>query len=118
MHKAMNAKRKSEMRFEQLNQLVDDIAPTLPTPAHVAVLFCCYRHARERGHFQVSTKRIADGARVSERHAKRLIDDLERFEVIEMEREHQGPIPRRYRITGNAAMVTPMSPLNEATHPI
>lgn len=118
MHKAMDAKRKSEMRFEQLNQLVDDIAPTLPTPAHVAVLFCCYRHARERGHFQVSTKRISASTKVSPRHARRIIDDLEQLKVIELMREHNGPIARQYRITGNPAIGTPMSPLDDRDHPI
>ncbi len=118
MHKALDAKRKSAMRFEQLNQIVDDIAPSLPTPAHVAVLFCCYRHARELGHFQVSTNRIAQSTKVSPRHARRIIDDLEQWKVIEMEREHNGPIPRQYRITGNRAIGTPMSPLDEKDHPI
>lgn len=111
------SKRKSSERFEQLNLIVDEVAPKLPTPAHVAVLFCCFRHARERGHFQVSTRRIATSSKVSERHAKRIIDDLERLQVIAMEREHQGPIPRRYRITGRCAIVTPTSPINQTCHP-
>ncbi len=118
MHKAADARRKSTMRFEQLNQLVDDIAPTLPTTAHVAVLFCCYRHARELGHFQVSTRRISEATKVSERHVKRVINDLERGSVIKMEREHQGPIPRQYRITGNAFNGDSLSPLQDTDHPI
>ena len=118
MHKAMDAKRKSAMRFEQLNQLVDDIAPSLPQTAHVAVLFCCYRHARERGHFQVSARRIAEATKLSERHVKRVLDDLERGEVIEMVREHNGPIPKQYQITGNPFNSDTMSPLAVTNHPI
>lgn len=110
----MNAKRKSHKRFEQLNQIVDAISPTLPTAAHVAVLFICYRHARENGRFQVSTKRIANSSTLSERHVKRIMDDLERLLVIRMETEHQGPVPRRYRITGQPAMVTSMSPIEDS----
>lgn len=113
----MHQKKKSDLRFAQLNLIADKIAPTLPTSAHVAVLFCCYRHARELGHFQVSTKRIARTTKISERHARRIIDDLERFKVIAIEREHQGPIARQYRITGEAVIGTPMSPLEDATHP-
>ena len=111
-------KRKSANRFAQLNQIADRIAPSLPTTAHVAVLFCCFRHARELGHFQVSTKRIAATARISERHARRIVDDLERLKVIKLEVEHQGPIARRYRITGACAMGTPMSPIDNTSHPI
>lgn len=99
MHR-IQPKRKSQQRFQQLNRIVDDIAPTLPSASHVAVLLCCYRHARTGGAFQVSTKRIAEACRLSHRQVRRVIDDMETGGVIEMTKEHEGPIPRRYRITG------------------
>jgi|GEM_PF-2171833 len=103
MHKAAPPKRKSLKRFEQLNHIVDVVSPTLPSASHVAVLLICYRHAREGGSFTVSTKRIANACRLSERHTKRIVDDLEATGVIVMESEHAGPIPRKYRITGQPA---------------
>lgn len=99
----MKAKRKSSQRFEQLNRLVDNVAPSLPSPSHVAVAMVCYRHARENGAFQVSTKRIATSAAIHPRHARRILDDLEKWLVIEMTKDHTGPIPKRYRFTGRLA---------------
>lgn len=96
-------KRKSTQRFEQLNLLVDVVCPSLTSPSHVAVVMVCYRHARENGEFQVSTERIARAVRLSERHVKRVLDDLERASVLKMKLEHRGPIPRRYRFTGKPA---------------
>lgn len=96
-------KRKSTKRFEQLNRLVDDINPTLPTATHAAVLMTCFRHGGPGGGFRVSTARIARSTCISERQAKRVIDQLESCGVIELLQEHQGPIPRQYRITGRVA---------------
>ncbi len=96
-------KRKSQLRFEQLNRIADVIAQTLPTSTHVAVLMIAYRHAGPGGQFSVSTNRIADACRISDRWAKNVIDDLERLGVIVMLQDHKGPIPRRYKITGRAA---------------
>ena len=103
MHKGPGPKRKSQKRFEQLNHIVDNVAPTLASASHVAVMLICYRHAREGGTFQVSNRRIAHSAGVTERHVKRVMGDLESCGAIELQREHQGPIPRRYRITGRSA---------------
>lgn len=96
-------KKKSAKRFEQLNRLADDITPTLPTSTHVAVLMLCYRHGRAGGTFRVSTSRLARSARISGRQARRVLDDLEGSGVIELLKEHQGPVPRLYRITGKVA---------------
>jgi DNA-binding MarR family transcriptional regulator len=90
-------KRKSSRRFEQLNLIVDEIALTLGSPAHVAVLLCCFRHAGTGGRFAVSTARIAASCRLSKRQAVRIVDQLERAGVIEMISDHQGPIAKRYR---------------------
>jgi len=93
------SKKKSERRFEQLNMIVDDIAPTLPTPSHVAILLCCFRHGRGAGYFRVSTNRLAKSSCIGKRQVQRVIDDFEKTGIIELVTEHQGPIPRTYRIT-------------------
>jgi hypothetical protein len=98
-----NAKSKSQKRFEQLNRIVDRIAPTLQTPSQVAVLLVCYRHAFERGHFRVSIRRIADATRLSTRQVMRVMDQLRRLGVIDLLEEHRGPVPAQYRITGELA---------------
>ncbi len=95
-------KRKSQRRFEQFNRIVDVIGPTLPSSSHLSVLCVAWRHAMASGEFQVSTKRIAQSCRLSTRWVKAILDELELGEVISMTKEHQGPIPRRYKITGKA----------------
>jgi predicted ArsR family transcriptional regulator len=75
----------------------------LRNPTRVAVILVCYRHADENGEFEVSNKRIAKAVCLSERQAKRVLNDLERIGVLKLLKEHQGPIPRRYRITGKPA---------------
>jgi len=95
-------KRKSERRFAQLNQIVDEIAPTLPTASHVAVLLACYRHGRGAGFFRVSTARVAKSVRLSKRQTQRVLDDLERADVVTLVTEHSGPIPRTYKISFRA----------------
>lgn len=96
-------KRKSHKRFEQLNELIDGITGTLPTPTHGMALMVCFRHGRPGGRFRVAIDRIADSAGISRRQAQRVLDDLERMGVVELLKEHQGPIPRLYRITGRRA---------------
>lgn len=92
------AKRKSARRFEQLNEIIDEIAPKLPGPSHVAVLLCCFRHGRGAGYFRVSTARLARSTTLQHRRVRYVMDELERMGVIEMITEHKGPIPRTYRI--------------------
>jgi|SRR6056297_1908071 len=101
-------KKKSQKRFEQLNRIVDDIAPTLPTSTHVAALLVCFRHGRGAGFFRVSTRRLAKSIGVKVRQTKSILDDLEQAGVIVLTKEHQGPIPRTYRIT--------FKPANGAAH--
>ncbi len=91
-------KGKSSKRFEQLNLIIDDIAPKLPTAAHVAVLVCCFRHGRGLGFFRVSTQRIAKSTKLQRRRVQYIMDDLERQGVVVLVAEHKGPIPRTYRI--------------------
>lgn len=110
-------KGKSAKRFELLNRLWDEITETLPTSTHVAVLGCCYRHARVGGYFRVSTGRLARSTKVGQRQARRVLDDLERQGVIELVREHDGPIPRVYRITGKAANGDTHDPIKNLSTP-
>lgn len=96
-------KRKSTKRFEQLNRIVDIIAPTLPTPSHVAVLLCCFRHGRENGYFRVSTPRLAKTVGLKNRRVQDIIDSLVKLNVLEFVSEHIGPIPRTYKINYKVA---------------
>jgi hypothetical protein len=101
-------KKKSARRFEQLNAIVDDIAPKLPSVSHVAVLLCCFRHGRGLGFFRVSTQRIAKATNLQRRRVQYILDDLERLGAVVLVSEHQGPIPRTYRI--------PFTSVNGALH--
>ena len=96
--KGETPKRKSHNRWEQFNRIVDDIACKLPTASHVAVLMVCFRHGRGAGFFRVSTGRIAESVKLKERRVKYILDELETAGIITLIKEHQGPIPRTYRI--------------------
>lgn len=91
-------KKRSDQRWEQHNYLVDEINPRLKNSTYIAVLWACFRHGRGFGYFRASTNRIAKCARTSKRNVQRIIDDLEKWKVIELITEHKGPIPRTYRI--------------------
>lgn len=119
MHKPA-PKRKSQKRFEQLNEIVDVIAPTLPTASHVAVLLCCFRHGRGAGYFRASTARIAKSTALKRRRVQYILDELEAMNVIVLKAEHQGPIPRTYQIrlsVNGAPHCTIKTKTNGATPP-
>ena len=90
---------KSNKRFEHVNDLVDRIAPTMPSAAYVAVLLVAWRHAKNR-HFRVSAKQFSDQTRVSLRHTRAVLDHLEQASVIQLVTERKGTLPRVYRFTG------------------
>ncbi len=96
-------KRRSQKRFEQLNHLVDNVAPSLPSATHTAALLCCYRHAKPSGVFSVSTDRLAAAIGVKRRRMQQIFDELESLGVIRLIEPHKGPLPAKYLITGNAA---------------
>ncbi len=96
-------KRKSQLRFEQLNLIVDEVAPSLRSPSQVAVLVVCYRHASPSGKFGICTARIAKSSKLSHRQARRVLDELEALGVIKSLSDHVGPIAKQYRITGKRA---------------
>ncbi len=95
----MNPKRKSQKRFEQANDLVDRIGPTLPSPTHLAVLFIAWRHATN-GRFRVSARQFSTAMSGSLRNVRRVLDELETAGVISIQSESQGTIPRTYKFTG------------------
>jgi hypothetical protein len=92
-----NGSKKNAQRWEQMNYLVDEIAPKLKNATYIAVLWVCFRNGKGFGYFRVSAVRIAKCARTSKRNVQRILDDLERWGVIELTTEHKGPIPRTYR---------------------
>src|SRR6056297_3047546 len=100
-------KRKSQQRFEQLNFLVDVVAPSLTKPSQVAAILACYRHATPSGTFRVSTERLARSISVSHRQARRIMDELVDLDVLVVASEHSGPVPRQYRFTGRRASKPP-----------
>ena len=87
-------------RFEHVNDLVDRIAPTMPSAAYVAVLFVAWRHTKNM-HFRVSAKQFSKQACISLRYAREVLDDLEQASVIHLVSERKGTLPRVYRFTGN-----------------
>ena len=91
-------KRRSDERWEQHNYLVDTINPRLKSSSYIAVLWVCFRNGRGLGYFRVSTERIARCALTSKRNVQRVLDAFEEYGLIELVEEHQGPIPRTYRI--------------------
>ena len=94
----MGKKEKSQERWIQHNYLVDEINPRLKNATYIAVLWACFRHGKGFGYFRASTARVARCARTSKRNARRIIDDFQQWGLIELIQEHQGPIPRTYRI--------------------
>lgn len=112
----MTPKRKSQKRFEQVNDLVDRIAPTLPAATHVAVVLVAWRHATN-GRFRLSASQVAKSVSGSLRNVRRVLDELEEGGVIVKVSDEQGTIPRTYRFTGNVFNQNPrgdtMSPLED-----
>ena len=106
-------KRKPSKRFEHINDLVDRVAPTMPSAAYVAVVLVAWRHTRNM-HFRVSAKQFATQACISLRHARYVLDDLERGKVIHLVSDRKGTLPKVYRFTGNTmasvALGAPLEP--------
>jgi predicted DNA-binding transcriptional regulator YafY len=99
MAQKLSPKTISRMRFQLLNLLVDEIATQLPKEFRY-LLLACYRHADAKGRFRVSNGRLADACGVSSRTIVRQMNYLSATGVIRLEKEHIGPLPRLYRITG------------------
>lgn len=105
MHKKLEpaGKRRNEMRWQQGQMIFEEIAPTLPSPSYVAVLAYCWFRARNRDCiFSESSEQISQATKVSVRHVKRILGDLESAGVIVLTEASRGrgSVCRR-RITGN-----------------
>lgn len=92
-------KRKSDKRFEQLNELTDKVCPTLPNCQYVTVVLVCYRHGRANGFFRVSLARLSSSTRIKHRQLQYILKELQLMGVITLVQAHQGPIPAVYRFT-------------------
>jgi hypothetical protein len=92
-------KQKSHKRFQQVNALIDVVAPKLGNPTLIAVLLVCWRHADERGYFELSFGRIATSAGVSRRNAIRAIQALVSAQAIKTVAVGSGIRASRYRFS-------------------
>ena len=111
----MTTKATSAKRFEQLNDLVDNVIQQLPTPTHGLVLVVCWRHANRNRQFRISHGRIAESIKVSRRSAIRIMKSLESVGVIKLIAKGGGTQASTYEITGK--VVTPASPPNKHKPP-
>lgn len=98
------AKAKSQMRWEQGRAIYDDIAPSLQTPAQVAVLaYCWFRAAGNDCLFDESKEQIANATKLSQRSVRRILVELEAGGVIETVSQSRGRgNTARRKITGRA----------------
>ncbi len=94
-------KRKSHMRFEQVNHLVDRVLPTLPGQIEGLVLMVGWRHANSKSQFRKSTCELARTCGITKRHMQRVLDRMEESGVIKTVSQQRGTIPRIYEITGH-----------------
>jgi hypothetical protein len=84
-------KRKNDMRWEQGRMLLSKVAPTLPTPSHVAVLMVCWFHGSGRAcRFSVANCQIAAATKLSLSSVKRIMADLINGGVIETKKDSIG----------------------------
>ena len=93
-------KRKSHMRFEQVNHLVDKVLPTLPGQIEGLVLMVGWRHANIKFQFRKSLSELAQTCGISKRHMQRVLERMEKGGVIKTVSPPRGSIPRVYQITG------------------
>ena len=111
-------KGKPSKRFEHINDLVDRVAPTMPSAAYVAVLLVAWRHARNK-YFRVSVGLFAKQTCLSHRHVRNVLDDLKRANVIQMVTERKGTTPRVHRFTGktmaSGELCAPLEPKRAKT---
>ena len=111
-------KAKPSKRFEHVNDLVDRVAPTMPSAAFVAVMLVAWRHAKNM-HFRVSVSQFAKQTCLSPRHVRNVLDDLERAKVIQMVADRKGTIPKVYKFTGktmaSGELCAPLEPQKAKT---
>ena len=96
----MQKKRKSVMRFEQVNVLCDEVLRNLPTATHGLVLLVGWRHADGKRVFRKSASELARIVGVSRRHMQTILDDLIEIGALQIVKNRQGTIPASHLITG------------------
>lgn len=97
----MTPKSKSNSRFKQLNAIVDKLIRRLPK-GHALVVIVAFRHADPDKFFSVSVKQFSETLAIHPRTARRILDDLILWGVVEVISERKGTIPRKLRLTGRA----------------
>ena len=93
-------KEKSRLRFQQANQLCDEVVRNLPNATSGLVLLVCWRHADEEGVFCLSESRIAESIGKSERQTRRTMHELKKLGAIKLVKKAIGTRPPTYVLTG------------------
>lgn len=107
----MNSKKeKAHVRFKQVNALCDVVVRRLEKPIHGLVLLLCWRHADEKGYFDLSHNRIAEMAGISRRYAIQVMEDLERVKAVRTMSVGGGKTANRYRLGEPSKVVNCGSP--------
>ncbi len=89
-----NAKDRSTKRFEQLDFIIDEVLPSIPTGkrgqtrcTYAAVLYACWKQARGKaGRFNASYQQIANASGLNRRTVMRVMHRLQAGNVIEVVR--------------------------------
>lgn len=111
----ISKKEKSHIRFKQVNMICDAVIGKLAKPIHGLVLLLCWRHADEKGFFNLSHQRIADMAGISRRYAIEIMEDLERAKAVRTINVGGGTIANRYRLGEPSQVVNCRSLLDQKT---
>ena len=93
-----NAKKRSTKRFEQLDFIIGEVLPSIPTGkrgqtrvAYAAVLYACWKQARGKaGKFDASYQQIANASGLDRRSVMRVMQKLQTGNVITVERVGYG----------------------------
>lgn len=95
-------RKKTRVRFQQVNLLCDEVIRKLPTPTHALWLLVAWRHADVRRQYRKSTTEMAKQVGITKRHGHRIVADLVEIGAIkEIDREKRsGTLPAVYQITG------------------
>ena len=101
---ADDARKKSTLRFKQINHLVDHVFKTLKTPTHAVVMIVAWRDADQKGRFSMSYSQIAKVVGISRRRAYTVMQDLINDNHLKVIRQPTGRRPPVYRIELSSAV--------------
>ncbi|QDV42945.1 hypothetical protein Enr13x_27970 [Stieleria neptunia] len=104
----MTQKQKSNLRWESGRHIHDIVLPSLDSTAQAAVLMFCWFHARGRDCvFDATAQQIGDALSMSQRHAKRVLCELETGGVVKTLTSGRGRgNPSTRYITGQPLKIT------------